>query len=239
MSDLSYDGKIYLYKFTLAGGRALYGDYAFPSPQKDRLPDWMPTYINTGTSVRRRGYYGVTLDNIIDWTGPELWLIESKDGWRPDVDGDKMVCRQARLVKKITAWNWRSMVAFACDCAERALPAFKTSYPKDHRPQTLLAEIRKHIDHPDAVSRLYEPLTKAKEAAEIAGLASYQARKEKRIDADALLDAAHAARALADIGKGLTSYDDLDYRLFLVRSQNPQERSWQQERKLAYIHGKL
>ncbi len=236
MAEISYDGKKYLYKFTLAGARALYGDYAFPSPRKDKSADWMPAFIRTGTSVKRKGYYGVTLDNIVDWTGPELWLIESKDGWRPDVDGDKMVCRQARLVKRITPWTRKSMIAFACDCVERLLPTFKTTYPHDHRPQALLAEIRKFIAGPESVSSLHGSVAEAEEAAQIAGLASYQARKEKR-DATSLLDAAHAARALADIGKGLTSQDGLDYRLFIVRSENNEERSWQRERKLAYIHG--
>ncbi len=236
MANTSYDGKKYLYKFTLSGARSLYGDYAFSMPQKQKLPDWMPEFISNGTSTRRKGYYGITTDNLIDWTGPELWLIESKDGWRPDVDGDKMVCRQARLLKKITAWTKRSMVDFACDCAEQLLPAFKTSYPHDHRPQTLLAEIRKYIVSFDSLSRLYEPLTAAEEAAEVAGLASYQAHKEKRPDSTALLDAAHAVRALTDIGKGLTSQDDLDYRLFIVRSENAKERTWQLQRKLTYIN---
>jgi hypothetical protein len=57
--------------------------------------------------------------------------------------GDKVVVRQARVLRKVDAWNDRNLRLFACDCAERVLPLFEKDHPNDNRPRAAIETARR------------------------------------------------------------------------------------------------
>ena len=65
------------------------------------------------------GYHLCREKDLIHWLGPLIWEAETK-GDRVDYN-DKIVVRQARLIRKLDTWNDRTARLFACDCAEKAL----------------------------------------------------------------------------------------------------------------------
>lgn len=232
----AYDGVKYLYKFTLSGGRTLLEDFAFHLPAHGQPGAWMPDFLDNGVYTRH-GYYGLIEDQLVDWTGPELWLIECAEAWRPDKEGDKMMTRRARLAAKIEQWTRASMVSFACDAAERSLPAFEKINPKDKRLRAALEAIRTFLKNPTHPGPMRDAAGEVEDAAKEAALKSYKSRCPKELCNAEFLDAARAARQVANIAKGAATMDVNDFRLFLVRPADQEERAWQLKRKLAYIKG--
>lgn len=238
MTAIHYDGTKYLYKFTLEGGRSLFADVAFHPPRSGKPGEWMPETINFG-DFSRTGYYGLLESHLPYWTGPELWLIESADAWRPDADGDKMVGRVVRLAAKIGAWTRASMIAFACDALERALPAFETPNPKDHRPRAALAAVREYLANPGRADLLRGPAADAADAGKEAALAAHHAKRCADEPCDPrILDAARVARAVAAMAESVSTADPNAYKPFVFRPDSAEERKWQVARKLAYINEK-
>lgn len=130
------------YKFLDPGGRARFGDGTWHLPDGGRPGKWMPEI--TGLVPCQRGYHVATSAQLIDWLGPELFEVECR-GEHVD-HGDKHVFGQARLVRRIDAWNDRTARLFAADCAERALPVFETHRPGDMRPHRAIDVARAFAD---------------------------------------------------------------------------------------------
>src|SRR5690606_17865329 len=130
------------YKCLNPGGRSLMGDGTWHLPDGGRPGMWMPEI--TGLVPRQRGYHVATIDQLVDWLGPELFEVECR-GEHVD-HGDKHVFGQARLVRRIDAWNDRTARLFAADCAERVLPVFEFCCPGDMRPRRAIDVARAFAD---------------------------------------------------------------------------------------------
>ncbi len=61
----AYDGKKFLYKFTLSGGRDLDRSFAFSLPEGDRPGRWMPEFSPLDPA-QRINYYGLLEEQLID-----------------------------------------------------------------------------------------------------------------------------------------------------------------------------
>src|SRR5690606_30253205 len=130
------------YKSLDPGGRARFGDGTWHLPDGGRPGEWMPEI--TGLVPCQRGYHVATIDQLVDWLGPELFEVECR-GEHID-HGDKHVFGQARLVRRIDAWNDRTARLFAADCAERVLPVFEFCCPGDTRPHRAIEVARAFAD---------------------------------------------------------------------------------------------
>lgn len=69
----------------------------------------------------KNGYHLCRRADLVRWLGPEIYEAE----YRGDLLAveDKVVVREARLVRRVDTWTERTARLFACDCTERALNA--------------------------------------------------------------------------------------------------------------------
>ena len=91
--------------------------FPWPLPHGKRPGKWLPP-IKGDLVTCGNGYHVCTIDQVLDWLGPQIWEVEV----RGDVvdAGDKTVARSARIVAP-THWDDRTARLFACDCVARAL----------------------------------------------------------------------------------------------------------------------
>jgi hypothetical protein len=82
------------------------------------------------------GYHLCSLEHLFEWAAPCLYEAEVR-GETLAAD-NKIVAREARLVRRVRAWNRTSLLRFACDCAERVLPSYEQRYPGDGRPRAAI-----------------------------------------------------------------------------------------------------
>ncbi len=150
-----------------------------------------------------------------------------------------MLCSSARLAAKAPNWNRTAMIAFACDAAEKLIPAFEEMNPKDQRLREALRAVRAFFQDPARPEPVRQSADAAHDAAEEARQRSYQDGCGNNACDIRLLDASRVAAAVAGIAKGVATHDVNDFRLFQVRANTADERQWQLERKLQYIHGKV
>ena len=163
---------------------------------------------------------------MLNWLNEAIWIVDYR-GERLDCD-DKVVVREARLVKQIKTWNERTARLFACDCAERALK----KYGKNPDPRSLEAvQVARRFSNGKATRR---ELNAARDAAwaaarDAAWDAAGAARAAARDAAGAARDAAwDAARDAAWDAAGAAAWDaawDAEYK-------------WQTKRLLEYLEGK-
>lgn len=83
---------------------------------------WMPP-IEGRLVPCKNGYHLCREQDLVYWLGPAIWEATYR-GERIDAD-DKIVVREARLVRKLKTWNEQTARLFACDCADRALARIK------------------------------------------------------------------------------------------------------------------
>ena len=88
---------------------------------------WMPP-IEGELVPCMNGYHLCRVRDLIHWLGPSIWEATCR-GERVDIE-NKIVVREARLVRKLETWNEKTARLFACDCAERALERIKTPDPR-------------------------------------------------------------------------------------------------------------
>ncbi len=115
------------------------GTYHLPTTG-NRPGKWMPKV--TPVVPCKSGYHLVTIEHLLTWIGPDVWVAEGRG--THVYDGDKHVFAQARLVRK-TAWDERSARLFAADCAEHALPIFERGFPDDVRPRRAIETGRAYV----------------------------------------------------------------------------------------------
>ena len=88
---------------------------------KWNLPDgntpgkWMP-HIDKLVPCSS-GYHLCREQDLVEWLGPAIFEAEYR-GEIVDCD-NKIVVSEARLIRRLDAWNERTARLFACDCAER------------------------------------------------------------------------------------------------------------------------
>jgi hypothetical protein len=87
------------------------------------------------------GYHVCRRGQLVRWLGPAIWTVEIR-GEVIRGGGDKIVASQARLLRRLDAWNEKTARLFAADCAERVLPLFEQERPDDARPRETIATAR-------------------------------------------------------------------------------------------------
>jgi hypothetical protein len=86
------------------------------------------------------GYHVCRRKDLIHWLGEAIYEVEVR-GQRV-TDSNKVVVSEARLLRRLDAWNDRTARLFAADCAEMVLPLFERVYPSDSRPRDAIAAAR-------------------------------------------------------------------------------------------------
>ena len=136
---------------------------------------------------------------MLKWLGPAIFETEYR-GDRVD-DDNKIVVREARLLRQLDTWNDRTARLFACDCASQALPIFEKQHPGDNRPRQAIETARRFANGQATHNELAAARAAAWAAAKTAtGDAAWAAARAAARDADwaAARDAARdAARAAA------------------------------------------
>jgi hypothetical protein len=199
-----------LYKVLGEHGESVNSGTAKWSLPHDGIPgDWMPKVKGTLVPCRN-GYHLCREQDLIKWLGPTIYEAEYR-GARKD-DTDKIVVRQARLIRKVETWNDRTARLFACDCAGWAL--------------TLL-------DHPDArsieavrVARLFAVGEATKEQLDAAWAAARAAAWAAA--RDTAWDAAWAAARAAAWAAAWAAARD---------AARAAARAWMTERLMQYLRG--
>lgn len=129
-----------LFKVLSEDGLPIYGVGSWHLPTGDQPGEWMPP-IEGALVLCKNGYHLCREQDLIHWLGPMIYEAEGR-GER--VDGDnKIVVREARLLRKVGAWNERIARLFACDCAEHVLHLFESKFPNDKRPRRAIEVARR------------------------------------------------------------------------------------------------
>ena len=108
-----------LYKVLNQDGSAYHGGVgSWPLPDGEAPGAWTPKL--TGRLVPcGHGYHLCRATDLIGWLGPAIFLAEPKG--RILKARDKVVVRQARLLRRLDTWTEQTARLFACDCAEHVL----------------------------------------------------------------------------------------------------------------------
>ena len=113
-----------LYKILDAQGRSCNGgnmSWSLPVQNADGTwtpGEWMPA-IGGELVACENGYHLAEDAQMLEWLNARLFVVEYR-GERIDED-DKIVVREACLVREITTWNERTARLFAVWCARQAL----------------------------------------------------------------------------------------------------------------------
>ena len=101
--------------------------------------EWMPAIEGTLVPCKN-GYHLCEDAQVLDWLDVRIFEAEYR-GEMIRYD-DKIVVREARLVREFLEWNEGNARLFACDCAERVLPLFECVFADDARPREAIAVAR-------------------------------------------------------------------------------------------------
>ena len=202
-------------------------------PPAGRPGTWMPA-IQGELIPCRRGYHLCRPEHLSQWLGPAIYEAEA-DG-EVQEKPDKVVARQARLLRRVETWNSRTQRLFAADCAEHVLHLWEARYPSDMRPRHTIAVARRYARGEATVDELHAAAddafyaatyastyaaTKADDAFYAAADASFYAAADASNAADASFYATAAASNAADAA-------DAAYAA---------ERTWQNARLFRYLRG--
>jgi hypothetical protein len=86
----------------------------------------------------RNGLHLCRAEHLVMWLGPTIWRAEY-DGEMIELD-DKVIVGRARVTEKIEAWDERTALLFAADCAEHVLHLYE--HPGDDRPRAAIQAAR-------------------------------------------------------------------------------------------------
>ena len=129
-----------LYKITGPEGEACHGGRgSWFLPEGKRPGRWMPA-IEGDIEPCENGYHLCRERNLVHWLGPVIWEAEHR-GEFVEAE-DKVVVRQARLVRRCGGWTEKTARLYAADCAERVLPIFEKEHPSDDRPRKAIEVAR-------------------------------------------------------------------------------------------------
>ena len=170
------------YKVTKHDGSASMGSGTWHLPKGKRPGEWMPLIVGDLVACQN-GYHLCRETDLLDWLGPAIFEAEYR-GEVIEAD-DKIIVREARLLRKCGGWTEATAWLFAADCAEHVLPIFEKQYPDDKRP-------RKAIEAARAYARGDIDAAAGDAARDAAGDAAWAAAGDAAWDA-----AGDAARAAA------------------------------------------
>ncbi len=199
-----------IYKILEHDGSARMSRGTWFLPKGKRLGKWMPPIVGDLVACQN-GYHLCREGDLLDWLGPAIFEVEYR-GEMIEAD-NKIVVREARLLRKCGGWTEATARLFAADCAERVLPIFEKEHPGDDRPRKAIAAVRAYErGEIDAAAR-----SAARSAAEsAAGSAAGSAARSAAWSA-----AWSAAESAAESA---------------ARSA---EQKWQQKRLLDYLTGRV
>ena len=190
----------------------------------NRHGKWMPAI--TGTLIPcSNGYHLYREQDLVYWILPELWQATYR-GERVDY-GDKVVVREARLVRRIKTWTERTARLLACDCTARVLPIFEAERPDDMRPRQTIETARRYAAGQATRAELDAAVAAARAAwaAWAAGAAGWAA-------------VAAAVAAVWAAGAAVAAARAAAWAAWAAGAARAAERKWQEERLLEYVrHG--
>ena len=162
-------GKPKLYKVLGVGGKCCNGGHGkWHLPKGNRPGKWMPA-IDGELEPCDNGYHLCRKKHLVKWLNTEIYEAE----YRGEIlrAHNKVVVREARLVRRVETWTERTARLFACDCAERSL-----KYADKMSVNTLISTIdtARRFANGDATR---EELNAAWSAAEIAASAAGSAAR--------------------------------------------------------------
>jgi hypothetical protein len=129
-----------LYKLASDTGHPVHGGTGkWPLPHGAKPGAWRKI---TGKLVPcQNGLHVLRPTDISSWLRPStLWEVEV--GAEVIDHGDKLVVREARLVRKAAVLDDTVLRLLACDFAEHVLPIFEKKRPGDMRPREAVAAAR-------------------------------------------------------------------------------------------------
>ena len=128
-----------LYKILNENGQTRYGVGSWHLPVGKRPGKWMPK-IAGALEPCENGYHLARQQDLVEWLGPEIFEAE----YRGEIikADNKVVVREARLLRRVGGWNEKTARLFAADCAERVLPIFEKERPHDDRPRKAIEAAR-------------------------------------------------------------------------------------------------
>lgn len=221
------------YKVLAADGSCFHGGVgSWPLPAK-KDGTWTPgewLKVEGALVVCRNALHLCRESDLLKWLGPLIYEAE----YRGEVieAEDKIVVREARLLRRMEGWNRRTARLFACDCAERVLHLYERRYPGDRRPRKAIEVARKYANG----QATGNSLPAAWDAAWYAALdAAWAARAAALAAGDATWEAARdAARAASDAAKAAAWEAVWDARA-ASEAAKANEYKWQTARLMEYL----
>ena len=192
------------YKCLSRGRIGPYSGWQWPE-----VGEWTPEYMGQLVECTS-GYHLCRREDLVYWLNNEIY--EAEMGAVVIECENKILCRRARLIRRLDAWNERTARLFACDCAEHVLPLWTAQCSGDHRPADAIAVARRHAEGKASDNELIAARAAARAAARDAARAAARAAAW-----DAAWDAARDAAGAA---------------------ARDAERAWQTERLFWYLDAK-
>ncbi len=128
-----------LYKSLDHNGTARQGRGSWHLPKGKRPGKWMSP-IEGDLVPCKNGYHLCRETDLLEWLGPAIFEVEHRGEMVEATN--KIVVREARLIRKCSGWNETTARLFAADCAERVLPIFERQHPDDNRPRKCIEAAR-------------------------------------------------------------------------------------------------
>ena len=170
---------------------------------------WMPP-VKGDIMPCQNGYHLCRRKYLVLWLGPEIWVAKGRGDMVEAAN--KVVFREARLVKRLDTWNERTARLFAADCAEHILHI----YEKNNKNKAPAHAIKTARDYANGLITL-DDLMAAGAAAWDAAWAAARA---------AAWDAARAAAWAAARGAAWAAAGDAEHQ-------------WQTDRLFQYLNGEV
>lgn len=100
----------------LGDGRSRFTGWPWPLPDGDQPGEWVAA--DGPPALCRSGVHACTVDQLPQWLGDELWVIEL--GGEILRTESALVAGRGRLLGPVVAWDEGARRAFAAACARRA-----------------------------------------------------------------------------------------------------------------------
>ena len=213
------------YKVLSSDGSAYHGGSGkWHLPSGKRPGKWMPK-ITGDLEPCKNGYHLCREQDLVRWLGETIYEAEYR-GEIVECE-DKVVVREARLIRKLKTWTLQTSTLFACDCSSRVLKHFEAEYPYDKRPRKSIETARRWAEG----RATDEELSAARDAARAAAWAA-----AKDAAWAAARDAAWAAAGAAAKDAAWAAARDAAWDAARGAARGAETR-WQAKRLMKYLRG--
>jgi hypothetical protein len=197
--------------------------------------EWMPA-VEGDLEPCENGYHLCREQDLLKWLGPAIFAAEYR-GEAVEAE-DKIVVREARLLRRLEGWNERTARLFAADCAERVVHLCD-----DPRPRHAIGVARRYAGGEATAEELDAARDAAWDAAwaadwDAARAAERAAARDARAAArDAAWDARDARAAERAAAWAAAWAADWDAARAAARDARAAEQEWQAGRLMEYLNG--